>query len=201
MQHRDEGTSMPMPTARAGVNLAAVHDRGKVTPLEGVFRRRFDPLNAERLAALDRLEVETREAPTPAAAMNRAFLRPALARGADLASRGRASSRLHSQAYTEAARTVRARIGELLLARMARHGATPEDALPMLPRKELDLHTRSMSGTCACAFAATDPAPPTAGQKPEDRRHPKLLAERVVTRLAAGLRAPPAAHRKARAVA
>src|ERR687896_950954 len=58
MQHGFEGTSMRLLTAEAGVNLAAVnyHFGSKHALIEAVFRRRLDPMNAERVAALERLE-------------------------------------------------------------------------------------------------------------------------------------------------
>jgi len=58
MQHGFEGTSMRLLTSKAGVNLAAVnyHFGSKDALIEAVFRRRLDPMNAARVAALDRLE-------------------------------------------------------------------------------------------------------------------------------------------------
>src|SRR5437016_9556614 len=60
MQHGFEGASMRMLTAKAGVNLAAVnyHFGSKHALIEAVFRRRLDPMNVARIAALDRLEVD-----------------------------------------------------------------------------------------------------------------------------------------------
>src|SRR5688572_20090882 len=62
MQHGFEGTSMRQLTARAGVNLAAVnyHFGSKDALIEAVFKRRLDPMNAERVAALDELEAAGR---------------------------------------------------------------------------------------------------------------------------------------------
>src|SRR5512144_758055 len=62
MQHGFEGTSMRLLTARAAVNLAAVnyHFGSKHALIEAVFRRRLDPMNAARLAALESLEAEGR---------------------------------------------------------------------------------------------------------------------------------------------
>ena len=64
MQHGFEGTSMRQLTSRAGVNLAAVnyHFGSKDALIEAVFRRRLDPMNAARIAALDELEKEGRAA-------------------------------------------------------------------------------------------------------------------------------------------
>src|SRR5436309_1730118 len=61
MQHGFEGTSMRLLTAHAGVNLAAVnyHFGSKDALIEAVFRRRLDPMNASRVAELERLETES----------------------------------------------------------------------------------------------------------------------------------------------
>src|ERR1043165_3486317 len=86
MQHGFEGTSMRLLTTQAGVNLAAVnyHFGSKDALIEAVFRRRLDPINAARIAELDRLEKEARER-NPAApvrlaaeAVIRAFVGPSL---------------------------------------------------------------------------------------------------------------------------
>src|SRR5438034_10069193 len=60
MQHGFEGASMRMLTAQAGVNLAAVnyHFGTKHALIEAVFRRRLDPMNVARIAALDKPEAE-----------------------------------------------------------------------------------------------------------------------------------------------
>src|SRR2546426_11915868 len=64
MLHGFEGTSMRQLTAKAGVNLAAVnyHFGSKDALIEAVFRRRLDPMNAARIAALDELEKSARAA-------------------------------------------------------------------------------------------------------------------------------------------
>src|ERR687898_3414167 len=74
MQHGFEGSSMRALTTSAGVNLAAVnyHFGSKDALIEAVFRRRLDPMNAERIAALDGLEDFSTEN------IIRAFVRPSL---------------------------------------------------------------------------------------------------------------------------
>ena len=64
MLHGFEGTSMRHLTGKAGVNLAAVnyHFGSKDALIEAVFRRRLDPMNAARIAALDALEGAGRRA-------------------------------------------------------------------------------------------------------------------------------------------
>src|SRR5919109_2080649 len=78
MLHGFEGTSMRQLTTKAEVNLAAVnyHFGSKDALIEAVFRRRLDPMNAARIAALDDLEKEGR-APAPEAII-RAFVGPSL---------------------------------------------------------------------------------------------------------------------------
>src|SRR5438132_3138101 len=62
MQHGFEATSMRVLTNKAGVNLAAVnyHFGSKHALIEAVFRRRLDPMNAARIAALEELEASGR---------------------------------------------------------------------------------------------------------------------------------------------
>ena len=95
MQHGFEGTSMRTLTAKASVNLAAVnyHFGSKDALIEAVFRRRLDPMNAARIAELDRLETAPASAPSSEAII-RAFLRASLAMVEDAKSGGRNFIRL-----------------------------------------------------------------------------------------------------------
>src|SRR3982751_4354327 len=74
MLHGFEGTSMRVLTAKAGVTLAAVnyHFGSKDALIEAVFRRRLDPMNTARIAALDAIEASGR--PLPPDAILRAFV-------------------------------------------------------------------------------------------------------------------------------
>src|SRR3990172_5629389 len=76
MQHGFEGTSMRLLTAKAGANLAAVnyHFGSKDALIEAVFRRRLDPMNAERIAELERLEKSAAGVAPPPARIIPAFL-------------------------------------------------------------------------------------------------------------------------------
>src|SRR5688572_31795620 len=108
MQHGFEGTSMRLLTAKAGVNLAAVnyHFGSKHALIEAVFRRRLDPMNTERIAALERLEN-----PSPENII-RAFVAPSLRLIEDAKGGSRNFSRLLGRTYTEPAKSVRALIGQ-----------------------------------------------------------------------------------------
>jgi len=189
MQHGFEGTSMRLLTAKAGVNLAAVnyHFGSKHALIEAVFRRRLDPMNAARIAELDKLEAET-SAASPDAII-RAFITPGLRLMAD-AKDGRNFTRLLGRTYTEPNKAVRQLIGQMYAPAMQRYKAALERALPQMPREELVWRMHFMFGTLAYTLAATDTVQLIAGCKPEDRYDARLLEERLTAFLAAGLNAP-----------
>jgi AcrR family transcriptional regulator len=189
MQHGFEGTSMRLLTAKAGVNLAAVnyHFGSKDALIEAVFRRRLDPMNAERIAELERLEVSNTLTPDN---IIRAFVRPSLRLIEDAKGGGRNFIRLLGRTYTEPAKTVRALIGQMYAPAMERYKTSLERALPQMPREELVWRMHFMFGTLAYTLAATDTVQLIAGCKPEDRYDPRLLEERLTAFLSAGLHAP-----------
>ncbi|MGE3161223.1 MAG: TetR/AcrR family transcriptional regulator [Burkholderiales bacterium] len=203
MQHGFEGASMRMLTASAGVNLAAInyHFGSKDALVEAVFRRRLDPMNAERLAALERIEQEAGGKPLAPEAIIRAFLRPSLAMIGDTRGGGRTFSRLLGRAYTEPAKTIRQLIGRMYAPAMERFKAAFLRALPELPQDELVWRMHFMFGTLAYTLAATDTVQLIAGAKPEDRYDAGVLEERLVAFLGAGLLAPLAGARAERIAA
>jgi len=190
MQHGFEGTSMRVLTAKAGVNLAAVnyHFGSKDALVEAVFRRRLDPMNAARIAELDKLEAEHRP-PTPEAII-RAFILPGLKLMEDGKNGGRNFTRLLGRTYSEPNKLVRQLIGQMYAPAMQRYKAALERALPQMPREELVWRMHFMFGTVAYTLAATDTVQLIAGCKPEDRYDAALLEVRPPAFLAAGLNAP-----------
>jgi len=197
MQHGFEGASMRMLTARAGVNLAAVnyHFGSKDALIEAVFRRRLDPMNAQRLAELDRLEAEADGKPLAAEAIIRAFLGASLRMVEDARNGGRNFTRLLGRAYTEPAKPIRQLIGRMYAPAMERFKSALARALPELPRDELVWRMHFMFGTLAYTLAATDTVQLIAGAKPEDRYDARVLEDRLVAFMSAGLLAPlPGAH-------
>jgi len=192
MQHGFEGTSMRTLTSKAGVNLAAVnyHFGSKDALIEAVFRRRLDPINAARIAELDRLEGAAGGGSPGADAIIRAFLRASLVMVEDVKGGGRNFSRLLGRAYTEPSKPVRALIGQLYAPTMSRYKSAFERALPDLPKEELIWRMHFMFGTLAYTLAATDTVQLIAGCKPEDRYDARLLEERLTVFLLAGLVAP-----------
>jgi AcrR family transcriptional regulator len=192
MQHGFEGTSMRLLTAKAGVNLAAVnyHFGSKHALIEAVFRRRLDPMNAERIAELDRLEKEAGAQPLAPGAIIRAFVGASLRMIEDAKGGGRNFIRLLGRTYTDPSKEIRHLIGALYAPAMERYKAALERALPQMPREELVWRMHFMFGTLAYTLAATDTVQLIAGCKPEDRYDARLLEERLVPFLVAGLLAP-----------
>jgi len=185
-------TTLRAITSRAGVNLAAVnyHFGSKDALIEALFRRRLDPMNAARIAALDRLEAEAEGRPLAPAVVIRAFVGESLRMIEDARSGGRNFIRLLGRTYTDPAKPIRALIGQLYAPTMERFKAAFEKALPQMPRDELVWRMHFMFGTLAYTLAATDTVQLIAGCKPEDRYDARLLEERLGAFLAAGLSAP-----------
>jgi AcrR family transcriptional regulator len=192
MQHGFEGASMRMLTARAGVNLAAVnyHFGSKDALIEAVFRRRLDPMNAERVAELERREQAADGRPLEADAIIRAFLGASLRMIEDTRGGGRTFTRLLGRAYTEPAKPIRQLIGQMYAPAMERFKAAFMRALPELPKDELVWRMHFMFGTLAYTLAATDTVQLIAGAKPEDRYDARVLEDRLAAFLVAGLLAP-----------
>ena len=189
MQQGFGATSMRLLTAKAGVNLAAVnyHFGSKDALIEAVFRRRLDPMNTARIAALDALEANG----TPDSdAIIRAFVGPSLRMMEDAKGGGRNFIRLLGRTYTEPAKGIRQLIGQMYAPAMQRYKATLERALPQMPREELVWRMHFMFGTLAYTLAATDTVQLIAGSKPEDRYDARLLEDRLTAFLASGLAAP-----------
>jgi AcrR family transcriptional regulator len=190
MHHGFGGTSMRLLTAKAGVNLAAVnyHFGSKDALIEAVFRRRLDPMNIARIAALDALEASGRT--LAAEAIIRAFIGETLRMVEDGRSGGRNFIRLLGRSYTEPSKAIRVLIGQLYAPAMERYKAAFERALPQMPREELVWRMHFMFGTLSYTLAATDAVQLIAGCKPEDRHDARLLENRLTAFLAAGLTAP-----------
>jgi AcrR family transcriptional regulator len=189
MQQGFGGTSMRLLTTKAGVNLAAVnyHFGSKDALIEAVFRRRLDPMNVARIAALDALEAGG----TPDAdAVIRAFVGPSLRMIEDAKSGGRHFIRLLGRTYTEPTKGIRQLIGQMYAPTMQRYKAALERALPQMPREELVWRMHFMFGTLAYTLAATDTVQLIAGSKPEDRYDARLLEDRLTAFMASGLNAP-----------
>jgi AcrR family transcriptional regulator len=192
MQHGFEGTSMRLLTAKAGANLAAVnyHFGSKDALIEAVFRRRLDPMNAGRVAELDRLEKDAGGRALAPEQIIRAFIGASLRMIEDAKNGGRNFIRLLGRTYTDPQKHIRSLIGQLYAPAMERFKIAFERALPQMPRDELIWRMHFMFGTLAYTLAATDTVQLIAGCKPEDRYDARLLEARLTAFLLAGLQAP-----------
>ncbi|KPK04453.1 MAG: TetR family transcriptional regulator [Betaproteobacteria bacterium SG8_39] len=190
--HGFEGASMRMLTARAGVNLAAInyHFGSKDALIEAVLRRRLDPMNTSRIAALDRLEEQAAGRPLAPEAIIGAFVGTSLRMIEDARGGGRNFIRLLGRTYTDPDKRIRALIGQLYAPAMERYKAAFTRALPELPGEELVWRMHFMFGTLSYTLAATDTVQLIAGCKPEDRYDARLLEARLTAFLVAGLMAP-----------
>ncbi len=192
MQHGFEGASMRLLTTKAGVNLAAInyHFGSKDALIEAVFQRRLDPMNAARIAELDRLEKEAGGEALAPEAIIRAFIAESLSMIEDSRNGGRNFVRLLGRTYTEPAKPIRTLIGCMYAGTMERFKAAFARSLPELPSGELFWRMHFMFGTLSYTLAATDTVQLIAGFKPEDRHDSRALQERLVQFLTAGLLAP-----------
>ncbi|MGH8745871.1 MAG: TetR/AcrR family transcriptional regulator [Burkholderiales bacterium] len=203
MQHGFEATSMRLLTSTARVNLAAVnyHFGSKDALIEALFRRRLDSMNAERIAALDALELQSGARPLAPEQIIRAFIGASLRMIEDVKDGGRNFIRLLGRTYTEPAKQIRALIGQLHAPAMERFKSAFARALPAVPRDELVWRMHFMFGTLSYTLAATDTVQLIAGCKPEDRYDAKLLEARLVAFLTGGLLAPLPQHGNVRKAA
>ena len=192
MQHGFEGASMRLLTAKAGANLAAVnyHFGSKDALIEAVFRRRLDPMNAGRVAELDRLEKDAGGRALAPEQIIRAFIGASLRMIEDAKNGGRNFIRLLGRTYTDPQKHIRSLIGQLYAPAMERFKIAFERSLPQMPRDELIWRMHFMFGTLAYTLAATDTVQLIAGCKPEDRYDARLLEARLTAFLLAGLQAP-----------
>src|SRR5260370_4062001 len=112
MQRGFEGASMRMLTAKAGVNLAAVnyHFGSKHALIEAVFRRRLDPMNVARIAALDQLEAAAPGRVLAPESIIRAFISPGLRMNQDANGGRRNFIRLLARTYTATPKSIPAPI-------------------------------------------------------------------------------------------
>jgi len=147
-------------------------------------------MNANRIAALDRLEAEAAGRALAPEAIIGAFVGTSLRMIEDARGGGRNFIRLLGRTYTDPDKQIRALIGQLYAPAMERYKAAFTRALPDLPAEELVWRMHFMFGTLSYTLAATDTVQLIAGCKPEDRYDARLLEARLTAFLAAGLLAP-----------
>jgi AcrR family transcriptional regulator len=182
-----DATSLRQITGEAGVNLAAIHYHfgSKDELLDEIVKRKVGPINAERLALLDRFQEEAGGAPAPVEKVMEAFLSPAIRFAEDSPAFVKLMGRLY---------------GERLMARIIekhfKYLAGPfvdavRRALPDLPDDELAWRGHFMIG----AMALTLCRPPESSFY-LSKDSPANVAKRLVAFVSAGFRAPVTARKK-----
>lgn len=136
------GTSLRQIIAEAGVNLAAIHYHfgNKEELLDRLVMRKAGPINEERLARLDRFEVECTPSPVPLEKLLRAFLEPPLLRIKENPDLGRLMGRLYGEGLMP---MIAARHFQNVKNRFT---AAFRRALPQLTEREVDLRLQFMIG-------------------------------------------------------
>ncbi len=178
----DEGyaaTSVRKITAKAEVNLAAVHYhfRSKEALLEAVILRRAEPANRERLALLNACELEAVGGRPSLEGVLRAFLKPSIRTAVDPSLGGAVFMRLVGRLHAEG--NVLARVlASHFLPVLQRFEAALRRALPELPPEELYWRVHLAIGATTQALRGAESA------------DPETSLDRLVRFVSAGLRAP-----------
>jgi AcrR family transcriptional regulator len=171
-------TSLRHIIAEAGVNLAAIHYHfgSKEELLDQLVMRRAGPVNAERLAILDRLEAEAGSGPVPVEKVLEAFLEPPFRRIGEFPDLLKLMGRLYGEGLMTA-------IGEKHFHTVAtRFFAALGRALPHLAPTELGWRGQLVVGAMShTMFYLSGPEAPADG--------PTVLRE-LIAFLSGGLRAP-----------
>lgn len=151
-------TSLRMITARAEVNLAAVnyHFGSKDELIGEVFQRHLRPLNAARIAYLDRLEAQAQEQPLSVEQVVEAIVVPVLQVSRDPIKGGARFLRLLGRAVSEQDETLRALLPEHYAEVVARFKRAFAAALPHLPEAEIVWRMHFMFGAMSYALAGDD---------------------------------------------
>jgi AcrR family transcriptional regulator len=171
-------TSLRHIIADAGVNLAAIHYHfgSKEDLLLNLVRRRAEPINQARLAALDRFEAEAGSEPVGLEKILEAFLAPAAEAAVRHPELVRLMGRMHAEGIMPAG------IKSEFEPTVSRFIAAARRALPDLPKQEFFWRLGAVAG--AMAFTMLEVSADSADL---NRRIKRLIAF-----LSGGLRAPSA---------
>lgn len=154
--HGFAASSLRAITTAADVNLAAVnyHFGSKEELLGAVLVRRMGPINAERVAILDRLEAEAGDRPVAVEALVDAMLRPAFSAIAELRQHGARFVRLMARTHTEPNADLRTRFLEMFTEVIERYTAAFRRALPQLDDHEVHWRLHFLVGAMAHTLAS-----------------------------------------------
>jgi AcrR family transcriptional regulator len=193
-EHGISATSLRAITGAAAANLASIHYYfgSREELIRAVFARRIDPLNAERMRRLDRVEARARAAGTRPCLEDlvEAMVGPILRLKAEDPEIQHRFFRLFTQVHAESEEVRR-----MILSRFAGviERALPlfREALPSIPELDLLWRFKLMMGAVAMSFHPLPGLGPfeALGREPADA---DLVLRRILPFLAGGLRAAPA---------
>jgi AcrR family transcriptional regulator len=188
-----DAASLRAITARAGANLGAVnyHFRSKEALIQAVFARRLQPINQQRLAALDACQRRAGRRPVPLASLLRAFIGPVLKCGREGRGFFKLMGRMYSDPSLGAQRIFTAELGETVDRFLRAFRRT----LPHLEAAELFWRLFFTIGSMAQVLAAGPLLRFISGEicDPDDIGEAENLLVRFA---AAGLRAPAAGKKQ-----
>lgn len=192
-------TSLRMITARAKVNLAAVnyHFGSKEELIREVFQRHLQPLNAARIAYLDRLEAQAKGQPLGVEQVVEAIAAPVLQVSRDPIKGGAKFLRLLGRALSEQGETLRGLLPEHYREVVVRFRRAFAAALPHLPEAEIVWRMHFMFGAMSYALAGDDTLKLIATCQAEDANDAEAVIGRLVPFLTAGFSAPAGASMRA----
>lgn len=185
-------TSLRMITARAKVNLAAVnyHFGSKEELIREVFQRHLQPLNAARIAYLDRLEAQSQGQPLSVEKVVEAIAAPVLQVSRDPIQGGAKFLRLLGRALSEQGETLRGLLPEHYREVVVRFRRAFAAALPHLPEAEIEWRMHFMFGAMSYALAGNDALKLIATCEAEDADDAEAVIGRLVPFLTGGFNAP-----------
>ncbi len=192
MERGFSATSLREITASAKVNLAAVnyHFGSKETLIEAVLIRRLQPLNELRLAELDVLEARSRGKRAPLEAILNVYVGAAFKLDGDPTAGGSAFLRLLGRAFTEPTEQVRGILQRQYSAVAERYKKAFMRSLPGIPEGELVWRMQFMFGAISYTMAGTNVMQLVASCTLSDAEDHRVVTQRLVAFLAAGLKAP-----------